>query len=185
MRHIEPGKKNDPPSPKWHGKFRFAHADCDPPPRDYPKLRRALARRTRNSYVTTNSVQGLSMAPAGFAVVHARSDGEAHTVDAPLIHCFDGKQVVLAFVSRTALADYFRLPRRPTMRESNLVVDRNIEAFARIVTAKYQRGTTSIYEGFGQSFPRVDVTFEDMQHSGEEFTGEVLRLEAAFHWTTA
>jgi hypothetical protein len=129
--------------------------------------------------------RGISVALAGFAVVHARSDGEAHTVDAPLIHCFDGKQVVLAFVSRTALADYFRLRRRPTMRESTLVVDRNLAAFARIVTAKYKCGTTSIYDGFGQSFPRVDVTFEDMQHSGEKFTADVLRLQEAFHQTAA
>ena len=42
------------------------------------------------------------MALSGFAVVHARTDGEEHTVDAPLIHCFDGKQLVLAFVERTA-----------------------------------------------------------------------------------
>jgi len=44
-------------------------------------------------------------------VVHARTDGEEHTVDEPLIHCFDGKQLVLAFVGRTALADYFRMAR--------------------------------------------------------------------------
>jgi len=44
-------------------------------------------------------------------VVHARTDGEEHTVDEPLIHCFDGKQLVLTFVGRTALADYFRMAR--------------------------------------------------------------------------
>jgi hypothetical protein len=33
------------------------------------------------------------------------TDGEEHTVGEPLIHCFDGAQLVLAFVERTALAD--------------------------------------------------------------------------------
>ena len=31
-------------------------------------------------------------------------------VEGVLVHCFDGKQLVLAFISRTALADYFQLP---------------------------------------------------------------------------
>jgi hypothetical protein len=47
------------------------------------------------------------------------------------------------------------------MRESNLVVDRNIEAFARIVTAKCA-GHDVDHDGFGQSFPRA---LEDMQGS--------------------
>ena len=55
------------------------------------------------------------------------------------IHCFDCKQLVLAFVERTALADYFSMARIPGMRVSNLIVDHNLEAFARIVTAKYSR----------------------------------------------
>jgi hypothetical protein len=123
------------------------------------------------------------MSLSGFTVVHARSDGEHHSVDAPLIHCFDGMRLVLAFVDRTVLADYFRLPNRPTMRESNLMVDHNIEAFARIVKAKYEREEASVYQGFGQNFPRVDVTLEDMQRSGEKFTSDVAKAEAAFRWT--
>jgi hypothetical protein len=117
-----------------------------------------------------------------FSVVHARTDGEDHTVDAPLIHCFDGRQLVLAFVDRTALADYFHLPQRPTMRESNLLVDRNLQAFARIVATKYEAGNTSVYDRLGQSFPRVDVTLQDMQDSGEQFSADVLEPEAAFAW---
>jgi hypothetical protein len=67
------------------------------------------------------------------------SDAEliAHMVDEPPIHCFDGKRLVLAFIERTALTDYFRTARRPGMRLSNLIVDRNLKAFARVVTAKY------------------------------------------------
>src|SRR5476651_887211 len=113
-----------------------------------------------------------------FAVVHSRSDGVEHTVDAPLIHCFDGKHVVLAYVSRTALEDYFGLSARPSMDDSNLLVDRNLEAFSRIVAAKYERGERSVYDAFGQSYPRIDVTLDDMQSSGEEFTAEVLKVKA-------
>jgi hypothetical protein len=123
------------------------------------------------------------MALSDFAVVHARTDGEEHTVDEPLIHCFDGKQLVLAFVERTALADYFRLARRPGMRVSNLIVDRNLEAFARIVTAKYSSGQVGVYSAYDQSFPRLNVTLEDMERSGERFTADVLKPEAAFQWT--
>jgi hypothetical protein len=50
-------------------------------------------------------VTGLAL--SDFAAVHAQTDGEQHSVDARLIHSFDGKQLVLTFVIRTALADYF------------------------------------------------------------------------------
>ena len=121
------------------------------------------------------------MALSSFAVVHARTDGEEHTIDEPLIHCFDGKQLVLAFVERTALADYFSMARRPGMRVSNLIVDRNLEAFSRIVTAKYSRGQVDAYSAYDdQTFPRVDITLEDMERSGEQFTAVVLKPEAAF-----
>jgi hypothetical protein len=93
------------------------------------------------------------------------------------------EQLVLAFVFRTAIADCFRTTNRPTMRACNLIVDRNIEAFARIVRAKYERGEASVYQGFGQNFPRVDVTLEDMQRSGKTFTSDVVKAEAAFRWT--
>jgi hypothetical protein len=96
-----------------------------------------------------------------------------------------GRQLVLAFVARTALADYFRMPRRPTMRESNLIVDRNLEAFARIVAANYSRGQVGVYSSCGQTFPRVDITLEDIERSGEQFTADVLKLEAAFQWAPA
>jgi hypothetical protein len=128
---------------------------------------------------------GSNMALSGFTVVHARSDGEAHSDDAVLLHCFDDRQLVLAFVGRAALTDYFRLPQRPTMRESNLIVEQNKEAFAGIVTAKYERGLTSQHNRFGQSYPRVDVTLDDMLRSGQRFTADVLKPEVAFDWVAA
>ena len=118
------------------------------------------------------------MALTGFAVVHARVDGIEHTVEAPLIHCFDGKQIVLAYVSKTALEDYFGLSTRLSMDDSNLLVDRNLEAFTRIITAKYEHGERSLFDEFGQRYLRVDVTLDDMQSSGDEFTAEVLKVKA-------
>jgi hypothetical protein len=60
-----------------------------------------------------------------FSVVHERGD-TAPLLDDPLIHCQAGKQLVLAYVSRAALTDYFRIPRemRITLEQWNLVVDR-------------------------------------------------------------
>jgi hypothetical protein len=92
---------------------------------------------------------------------------------------------VLAFVERTGLADYFHMARRPGMRVGNLIVDRNLDAFARLVSAKYARGEVGVYSAGGQSFPRVDITLEDMEQSGEQFTADVLKPEASFQWTAA
>jgi hypothetical protein len=98
--------------------------------------------------------------------------------DDPLIHCQDGRQLMLAYVSRMALMDYFRIPgeKRITMQQWNVVVDRNLDAFKRIVEAKYKRGEWEVHNTQGQSYPRVLVRLEDMQCSGEQFTAEVLNL---------
>ena len=90
-------------------------------------------------------------------------------MDDPLVHCFDSQQVVLAFVGRMALDDYFEVPgdQRRTLKQWNLVVDRNLAVFEAIISAKYERGERSTFDRYGQSFPRVDVTLEDMQRSGE------------------
>jgi hypothetical protein len=72
------------------------------------------------------------------------------------------------------------------MRVGNLIVDRNLDAFARLVLAKYGRGEVGIYSAGGQSFfPRVDITLEDMEQSGEQFAADVLKPEAAFQWIAA
>ena len=83
---------------------------------------------------------GISMRLSDFNVVHGRDDVSA--LDDPLVHCFDGKQVVLAYVARQALMDYFRIAgnQAVTLRQWNLVVDRNLEAFKAIIEAKYKNG---------------------------------------------
>lgn len=122
------------------------------------------------------------MTLSDFAVVHERgSDGGASFAD-PLIHCFDGKQLVLAFINRQALGDYFRVPgdQRRTLQQWNLVAESNRAAFEKIIAAKYERGDRSTYDAYGQSHPRLDVTLEDMQGSGEKFIDDVLKLKAEF-----
>ena len=49
------------------------------------------------------------MTLSDFTVVHARGGGGSN-FDDPLIYCFDGNQIVLAYIHREALDDYFRVP---------------------------------------------------------------------------
>src|SRR5436189_5883447 len=86
------------------------------------------------------STRGCPMKPSTFHVVHERGDA-APLLDDPLIHCQAGRQLVLAYVSRTALMDYFRIPgdKRITLQQWNLVVDRNLDAFKRIIEGKFER----------------------------------------------
>lgn len=122
------------------------------------------------------------MTLSNFAVVHERGDDGGSNFHDPLIHCFDGKQLVLAFVGRQALDDYFEVPgdQRRTLKQWNLVVENNRAAFEKIITTKYDRGDRSTYDAYGQSYPRVDVTLEDMRRSGETFGDDVLGLKAEF-----
>ena len=108
-----------------------------------------------------------------FSVVHERGD-TAPLLDDPLIHCQAARQLVLAYVSRTALMDYFHLPgdMRVTLQQWNLVVDRNLEAFQRIIEGKFERDEWEVEKRLGQSYPRMLITLEDMQRSGEQFTTE-------------
>jgi hypothetical protein len=118
------------------------------------------------------------MTLSDFAVVHARNDGS----DDPLVHCYVGRQLVLTYIAREALEDYFRVPGDTRLRlaQWNLVVDRNLAAFKRIIEAKFERDDWQIHDAYGQSYPKLAVTLEDMHRSGEEFTIEVLRLDAGF-----
>ena len=120
-----------------------------------------------------------------FAVVQARG-GSSALLDDPLVRCFAGKQIVLVFVSRQALMDYFRVPgdSKITHQQWNLVVDRNLDAFKPIIEAKYERDDWGVYNAGGQSYPKVVVTLEDMQRSGEQFSIDVLKLDAGF-WRRA
>jgi hypothetical protein len=66
---------------------------------------------------------------------------------------------------------YFHIPRdmRITLQQWNLVVDRNLEAFQRIIEGKFERDEWEMQE----SYPRMLITLEDMQKSNEEFRAQM------------
>ena len=108
-----------------------------------------------------------------FSVVHERGD-TAPLLDDPLIRCQAGEQLVLAYVSRTALMNYFHIPgdMQITLQQWSLVVDRNLEAFKRIIEGKFERDEWEVEKRLGQSYPRMLITLDDMQRSGEQFMAE-------------
>jgi len=109
-----------------------------------------------------------------FAVIHAQPDSGI-----VVLHCWHDKQMVLAFIPKVHLEDYFR---RDSLngKEANLIVDRNLEAFARIVSAKYERGEYRPYSRFGSTMPCVDINLEDIETSGETLTDSALNLPAGW-----
>jgi hypothetical protein len=98
----------------------------------------------------------------------------APLLDDPLIRCQAGEQLVLAYVSHTALMDYFHVPAemRITLQQWSRLVDRNLEAFKRIIEGKFERDEWEMEERLGQSYPRMLIKLGDMQKSSEEFRAE-------------
>jgi hypothetical protein len=109
-----------------------------------------------------------------FAVIHAQPDSGI-----VVLHCWHNKQMVLAFIAKAHLEDHFR---RDSLsgKQANLVVDRNLDAFARIVSAKYERGEYRPYSRFGSTLPCVDINLQDIETSGETLTDSVLNLSAGW-----
>jgi hypothetical protein len=105
-------------------------------------------------------------------VVHAQPDGEF-----VVLHGWHGRQMVLAFIGTEHLDDYFRRREHLSGKRANLLVDRNLDAFARIMSAKYERGEYRPYSRFGSTLPAVDITLEDITASGETLTDSVLDIE--------
>src|SRR5262245_10000200 len=115
-----------------------------------------------------------------FEVAH--KPGPATTFGDPLIRCYDGSQLVQGYIDRKALDDYFQLPggERITVQQLEFVVQQNLDAFARIIDAKYQRGEFITVDLPGGKYPRVVVTEQDMTASGEKLSADVLKLKAGF-----
>jgi hypothetical protein len=73
------------------------------------------------------------------------------------------------------------MPRRRaklTGKEANLVVDRNLDAFASIISTKYERGEYRPYSRFGSTLPRVDITSEEVEAIRETLSDSVLDISA-------
>jgi len=111
-----------------------------------------------------------------FNVIHAQPDS-----DFVVVHGWHDRQIVLTFIPRMHLEDYFHRGRL-SGKQANLLVDRNIEAFSHIISAKYERGDYRAYSRSGSTYPRVDITLEDIQSSGESLTDSVLAMDAQFRW---
>ena len=136
------------------------------------QLRRAheAGDTTAISHIVNSLVKETAMLLKDFQVVHAQPDS-----DLVVLHGWYGKQMVLAFIPTIHLDDYFER-NHLTGKQANLLVDRNLEAFARIISAKFERGEYRPYSRFGSTLPRVDVTLADIQASGETLTDSVLNI---------
>jgi hypothetical protein len=109
-----------------------------------------------------------------FAVVHEHSE----PLKRVLIHCFDGRKMILVFIPREAIDDYFR---RTSLspRDRNLLIARNLENLIPVIVAKYDRDEIGEYLGNGgQRFPQVDICLADLERAPERLTDSVLDMAA-------
>jgi hypothetical protein len=60
------------------------------------------------------------------------------------------------------------------------VVDRHLDGFKPIILQKFERDEWDLYNAYGQSYPKILVTLQDMQRSGYPFSMGVLDLRAGF-----
>jgi hypothetical protein len=143
------------------------------------KIRRAVEANDQTAIleISKSLAKETNVVLKDFSVVHAQPDS-----DVVVLHGWHDKQMVLAFIPRIHLEDHFRR-NRLTGKQANLVVDRNLEAFGRIISAKYERGEYRPYSRFGSTLPRVDINLDDIQMSREELTDAVLDLAAG--WMSA
>lgn len=109
-----------------------------------------------------------------FSVVHAQPDS-----DVVVLHCWHDRQMILAFIPKIHLGDALRRERL-TGKEANLIVDRNLDAFTGIISAKYERGEYRPYSRFGTTLPRVDLTSEEVESIREHLIVSVLDVSAGW-----
>lgn len=85
--------------------------------------------------------------------------------DLVVINGWHGSEMVMASIPRIHLEDYFET--NLSGMQANQCVDRQLDAFARIISAKYERGMHRPHSRFGSTHPRVDLTLDDLNASGE------------------
>lgn len=116
-----------------------------------------------------------------FSVVHTPNEHQG-----TIIRCFVGHEIVIAYVPRDALDDYFNWPKpsrdevRPPLWECHLVVDRNLSAFARIIQEKYRRREYCKFQKPGLSEELIEITLEDIHRSGANLSDTVIDIARAF-----
>jgi hypothetical protein len=125
------------------------------------------------------------MSSSNFSVVYGF--GGSSVLDNPLVHFYGGNQLVLAYVARQALMDYFHIPgdRKINTDRWSRVVEENLELFGRLIVEKYERKDWDVHDSYGQNSPLILITLEDMQRSAGRFTANGLNLETANQPTAA
>ena len=116
-----------------------------------------------------------------FTVIHTANDPGG-----TIIRCFDRQKMVLAYIRREALDNYFRWPKplrdevRPSLEECHLVVDRNLAEFARMIQEKYRRRACCELKKLGGSSRKViEITRKDVQRSGADLSDTVIDIARA------
>lgn len=109
-----------------------------------------------------------------FAVVHEHSE----PLNRVLIHCFDDRRMILVFISREAIDDYFRRSSL-TPRDRNLLVDCNLQHLIPVIAAKYNSGDVGEYIApSGQRIPKINLSLADLEETPERLTDTVLDIAA-------
>lgn len=106
----------------------------------------------------------VKVSPVAFkdlCIVHVRPDQDAVAI----FGSHDGKPILVT-IAKSAVEDHFRR-RHLTVKETNLLVDRNIQAFGRIAAAKFERGDYRMIARAGAIVPCIDLDRADLEASGE------------------
>ena len=88
-------------------------------------------------------------------VVHAQPD-----TDVVILQGWQDSKMVLGFVETRHLDDYFPALGHITGKHANLLVDRNIDAFAAIMSEKFQSGHRRLHTRTEIAIGRVKSTNE-------------------------
>ena|ERR1700733_720413 len=87
---------------------------------------------------------------------------------------FDDREIVAAFMPISVLEDRLEWPDSLDNAKANLVLEANLAAFTRIVSAKYELKEYTLYPRLGSTIRRIDLTLSHIQT--EPISGSVLNL---------
>lgn len=95
-----------------------------------------------------------------------------------LVHAFNGRKLVLVFVERAAIDDYFQR-RDLTQHQRNLLVGSNLAKVEPVIGDKYERGEVGTYTGTGgMQLPCIDLTLADLRQVPERLSDVILYMDA-------
>jgi hypothetical protein len=106
-------------------------------------------------------------------------DESPHSRDGLVLQAWDGDQLIDGFISRHVMDEWVEPIAPPGRRRSlfraqyNALGQRNLDAIARIITAKYNRGPA-----FNRQHPYIEVLQSDIVASGETIDQSELKRAA-------